>query len=89
MMTLKELRQSYNFTQKELAKLFDVAERTIYMNEKNSTNIKDTLIKKYMLAFGVKYEDIFLGSEYEIFVFIEKRKASVIQKFELHAKNSA
>lgn len=57
--TLKELRVSYNLTQEELADLFKVSPRTIQNMEKDSTNIKDSLLSKYMKAFNVKYDEIF------------------------------
>lgn len=68
MKTLKELRTDYGLTQKELGDLFKVSSRTIQNMEKDSTNIKDSLLSKYMSAFNVKYDDIFLGNEYENFV---------------------
>ena len=78
MQTLKELRTSYNLTQDELAKLFNVSSRTIQNMEKNSSNIKDSLLSKYMEAFGVKYDDIFLGNEYENFVLVNKKKSIIL-----------
>lgn len=74
MRTLKELRLSADLTQKELADLFGVHERTIFNVEKDSSNVKESLIKKYMSAFDVGYDDIFLDTEYEIFVLVENRK---------------
>ncbi|WP_208773725.1 helix-turn-helix domain-containing protein [Enterococcus faecalis] len=62
MKTLKELRVEYGLTQEELADLFKVTSRTIQNMEKDSSNIKDSLLKKYMDAFAVKYDDIFLGN---------------------------
>ncbi|PTE89760.1 XRE family transcriptional regulator [Staphylococcus equorum] len=61
MNTLKELRVSYDLTQEELANLFKVSPRTIQNMEKDSTNIKDSLLSKYMKAFKVKYDEIFWG----------------------------
>lgn len=78
MKTLKELRTSYNLTQDELAKLFNVSPRTIHNMEKDSSNIKDSLLSKYMDAFGVKYDDIFLGTEYENSVFVDKKKSFIL-----------
>ncbi len=49
--------------------------------EKDSTNIKDSLLSKYMSAFNVKYDDIFLGNEYENFVFTNDKKKSIILAF--------
>lgn len=62
MKTLKELRTDYGLTQEELGDLFSVSSRTIQNMEKDSTNIKDSLLSKYMRAFNVKYDDIFLGN---------------------------
>lgn len=78
MRTLKELRNSNGFTQIELAQLFKVSSRTIQNMEKDSSNIKDSLLSKYLAAFQVSYDDIFLGNEYENFVLREKKKNSVI-----------
>ncbi|MFA0980007.1 XRE family transcriptional regulator, partial [Staphylococcus aureus] len=44
-------------------------------------NIKDSLLSKYMSAFNVKYDDIFLGNEYENFVFTNDKKKSIILAF--------
>ncbi len=79
--TLKELRVSYNLTQEELADLFKVSPRTIQNMEKDSTNIKDSLLSKYMKAFNVKYDEIFLGNEYENFVLTERKKKYFVLSF--------
>lgn len=81
MNTLKELRVSYGLTQEELANLFKVSPRTIQNMEKDSTNIKDSLLSKYIKAFNVKYDEIFLGNEYENFVLPQKKKKSFIVSF--------
>lgn len=81
MKTLKELRTDYGLTQEELGDLFSVSSRTIQNMEKDSTNIKDSLLSKYMSAFNVKYDDIFLGNEYENFVFMNNKKQSIILAF--------
>ncbi|AMG21074.1 helix-turn-helix transcriptional regulator [Staphylococcus saprophyticus] len=81
MNTLKELRVSYNLTQEELADLFKVSPRTIQNMEKDSTNIKDSLLSKYMKAFNVKYDEIFLGNEYENFVLTERKKKYFVLSF--------
>lgn len=79
--TLKELRMGYNLTQEELANLFEVSSRTIQNVEKDSSNIKDSLLSKYLSAFNVSYDEIFLGNEYENFVFLKKKKDSVVLTF--------
>ena len=79
--TLKELRTGSGLTQEELAKLFSVTSRTIQNMEKDSSNIRDGLLKKYLDAFDVKYDEIFLGNEYEIFVYTEKKKKTVLEAF--------
>lgn len=70
--TLKELRESKKLTQAELAEQFSVSSRTIQNMEEDSGNIKNQLLKKYLLFFDKDYNDIFLGKKYENFV----RKAS-------------
>ncbi|WEG74385.1 helix-turn-helix transcriptional regulator [Vagococcus intermedius] len=85
MRTLRDLRQGLNLTQKELADFFEVSDRTIYQMEKDSSNIKDSLLKRYMMAFNISYDNIFLGSEYEIFVFEKRRR----QNFEKRIKQKA
>lgn len=82
MKTLKDLRSSYNITQEELGEMFGVTSRTIQNIEKDSTNIKDSLLKKYMIAFDVSYDEIFLGKEYEIFEFDKSRKNLIKKKLE-------
>lgn len=81
MKTLKDLRNDYSLTQEELAKLFEVSSRTIQNMEKDSSNIKDSLLSKYIAAFNVKYDEIFLGNEYQINAFSEGKKQSVIESF--------
>ncbi|MDU0420320.1 helix-turn-helix transcriptional regulator [Staphylococcus simulans] len=88
MKTLKELRTDYGMTQEELGDLFQVSSRTIQNMEKDSTNIKDSLLSKYMDAFNVKYDDIFLGDEYENFVFRNDKKKSIILAFKEKRKQS-
>lgn len=78
MKTLKQLRSENFLTQEELASLFGVSSRTIQNMEKDSSNIRDELLSKYMRAFNVKYDDIFLGSEYEIFEFQSGKKNTII-----------
>ncbi|XRJ98147.1 helix-turn-helix transcriptional regulator [Latilactobacillus sakei] len=81
MKTLKELRVEYGLTQDELAELFEVSSRTIQNLEKNSSHIKQTVLNKYIKAFNVGYDDIFLGNEYENFVFTNKKKEELISSF--------
>lgn len=88
MKTLKELRTDYGMTQEELGDLFQVSSRTIQNMEKDSTNIKDSLLSKYMDAFNVKYDDIFLGNEYENFVFRNDKKKSIILAFKEKRKQT-
>lgn len=88
MKTLKELRTDYGMTQEELGDLFQVSSRTIQNIEKDSTNIKDSLLSKYMDAFNVKYDDIFLGNEYENFVFRNDKKKSIILAFKEKRKQT-
>jgi hypothetical protein len=78
MLTLKGLRQAYNFTQGELAKLFEVTTKTIQNMEVDSSNIKSAMLKKYLKAFNVAYEDVFLGAETEVTNFIEKQKNEIV-----------
>lgn len=80
MITLRQLRQSKGISAKELADAFKVDKQTIYNNEKDSSNIKDSLLSKYLKAFDVTYDDLFLGTEYEIFVFEENSKKKVLSK---------
>lgn len=81
MKTLKELRIAQGLTQEELAELFNVSPRTIQNMEKDSSNIKDSLLTKYIKAFGVKYDDIFLGTEYENFELMDRNKKNFIVNF--------
>lgn len=79
MKTLRELREESRLTVKELAKLFDVAPVTITRAESDSRNIKNALLKKYMDAFGVEYDELFLGSKYEINVFLREKHDKVFK----------
>lgn len=89
MQTLKQLRQNAGVTQKELAELFGVTDRTIQYLEKDSSNISNNMIEKYINAFGVTYDEIFLGNEYENFVFNKKRKESILDQLENNLSNSS
>lgn len=88
MRTLKQLRLENYFTQEELADLFQVSSRTIQNLEKDSSNIGDKMLSKYMKAFDVKYDEIFLGNEYEIFELIEKKKLSASLKLSKKPKQT-
>lgn len=81
MKSLKDLRNDYGITQEELANLFDVSTRTIQNMEKDSSNIKDSLLSKYLDAFNVKYDEIFLGNEYEKNVLEKRKKEAVFLAF--------
>ena len=87
MKTLKELRVMHSLTQEELAELFDVTSRTIQNMEKDSSKIKDSLLRKYIDAFCVKYDEIFLGNEYENFVHEQSKKKSIILSFKSKQRN--
>lgn len=78
MKTLEDLRKGSGLTQIELANLFGVSSRTIQNYETDSSNIRDNILSKYMKAFNVNYDDIFLGTEYEIFEFKQERKHNII-----------
>jgi transcriptional regulator with XRE-family HTH domain len=78
MVTLKDLRINSDITQIELANLFGVVPATIANAERNSNNIKYALLSKYMLAFNVGMDDIFLGSECRLSALYEERKKKVI-----------
>lgn len=78
--TLKELREQYGISQLKLAEAFGVSSSTIYNHEKDSSKISDSLLKKYMYAFDIKYDDIFLGNKYDIFVFEKNNKSIVFER---------
>ena len=66
--TLEAMRINKGLTQTELAQEFEVSSQTIARMEKDSADIGYQLLKKYMLYFNVKFDDIFLGKKYENFV---------------------
>ncbi|GKQ42951.1 helix-turn-helix transcriptional regulator [Companilactobacillus sp. RD055328] len=68
MRSLEELRKSSGLSQVELAEMLNVSDRTIYKYENDSTNIPNKLLDKYMKAFEIKYDDIFLGDKYDYYV---------------------
>lgn len=72
MHSLEELRKSAGLSQLELSKLFDVSDRTIFRYEQDSTNISNDLLNKYMKAFNINYDDIFLGKKYDFYVLKQK-----------------
>lgn len=60
-----DLRLSCGLKRDELGNILGVSDRTIYRYEKDSSNIPNDLLHKYMILFDVSYDDIFLGKEYE------------------------
>lgn len=78
MITLRQLRLSRGITAQQLADAFGVDKQTIYNNEKDSSNIKDSLLSKYLEAFNINYDEIFSGDKYEIFVFEKEAKEAVL-----------
>lgn len=78
MYTLKDLRNISGLKQDELAEMFGVSTRTIQNMEKDSSNIKDNLVQKYLAAFDISYDDIFLGNKYEKNVFYKNKRKAII-----------
>lgn len=74
--TLRTLRERAGFTQKEVADLVGATPNSINNWEKDSTNLKDRFIKKFMVIYGVEYDDIFLGKEHRISVPLIEKHAS-------------
>ena len=64
MKTLKELRLSIGLSYEELSNKLGVSTSVIKDIEKDSSNIEDKLLFKYLIAFDIKYDDVFLGAEY-------------------------
>lgn len=75
--SLLDLRNSCGLTQKELGEILGVSDRTIFGYEKDSSNIPNELLRKYMIVFNVSYDDIFLGKEYDK---NELRKKALLQR---------
>lgn len=63
--SLRELRLSCGLMGKELGDILGISDRTVFAYEKDSSNIPNDLLRKYMLLFSVTYDEIFLGKEYE------------------------
>ena len=61
--TLEAMRINKGLTQAELAERFEVSSQTIARLEKDSSDIGYQLLKKYMLFFNVKFDDIFFGQK--------------------------
>ena len=61
--TLEAMRINKGLTQAELAERFEVSSQTIARLERDSSDIGYQLLKKYMLFFNVKFDDIFLGKK--------------------------
>lgn len=66
--TLRTLRERNGLTQAQVANKLGVSINTIYNWEKDSSNLKDFYIKKFMEIYSVEYDDIFLGKEHRISV---------------------
>ncbi len=62
--SIRELRARKNISQAELAELTGLTARTIYVYEKDATNLRNASysnIKKLADALDVELEEIFLG----------------------------
>lgn len=77
MKTPKELRVEKNLKQEELANVMSVNPRTVQNIEKNPGAISDSLLLKYLIAFNISYDEIFLGDEYEKNVFENRNKKEI------------
>ena len=74
--TLKSLRVTVNLTQKEMASLIGISENSLGNLEKDSTNIKNWILDKYVEIFDISVDDIFLGKEYIISGFKMKGEST-------------
>ncbi|TLQ15775.1 helix-turn-helix transcriptional regulator [Lactococcus raffinolactis] len=52
-----------------MASLIGISENSLGNLEKDSTNIKNWILDKYVEIFDISVDDIFLGKEYVIFAF--------------------
>lgn len=62
--TLRSLRVKQGLTQKDIAKYLGVSIATVSNLERDSTDIKDSILKKLLSLYDVDYNNIFLGKEY-------------------------
>lgn len=66
--TIEELRKEVDISQEEMAKMLEISAKTLSKYETDSSNLPTPILKKYMSIFNVKFDDIFLGKKYEIYV---------------------
>ena len=79
--TLEAMRINKGLTQAELADKFEVSSQTIARLEKDSSDIGYQLLKKYMLFFNVKFDDIFLGKKKSSFALNVFMSHSIVFTF--------
>jgi len=71
--TIEELRKELNISQVVMAKKLKVSPKTLSKYETDSSNLPTPILKKYMEMFNIKFDDIFLGKKYEIYVQRKKK----------------
>jgi len=71
--TIEELRKELDISQVEMAKILGISAKTLGKYEFDSSNLPTPILKKYMNTFHVKFDDIFLGKKYEIYVQRKKK----------------
>lgn len=83
---LHELRESVGLTQNEFAKILGISDKTLWMYEKDSTNIPNRLLSQVLFLFDIGYDDIFLGVKYDLIV---QRKKALLERLKKEDNNEA
>jgi len=73
---LHELREGVGLTQKQFAKILGISDKTLWMYERDSSNIPNRLLSKVLHLFNIGYDDIFLGKKYDLIV---RRKRKLLK----------
>jgi transcriptional regulator with XRE-family HTH domain len=74
---ISEIREGAGFTQKELAEMLCISDKSLWNYENDSSNIPNSVLSKIMFLFGLTYDQIFLGKKYDYIVF---KKNQVLEK---------
>lgn len=64
-LTIRSLREEKHLSQEQLALKFHLPLSTIQALERDSSQISDLILDKYLLYFHISYDEIFIGSTAE------------------------
>lgn len=76
---LHELREGVGLTQSQFAKILGISDKTLWIYERDSSNIPNRILSKVLYLFNISYDEIFLGPKYDLIVL---RKNNLLNRLE-------